>query len=31
MRIFYANRDKLKDPDKIQVGQEFVIPPDDNA
>ena len=31
MRIFYANRDKLKDPDKIQVGQELVIPPDDNA
>jgi nucleoid-associated protein YgaU len=29
MRIFYANRDKLKDPDKIQVGQELVIPPDD--
>ncbi len=30
MRIFYANRDKLRDPDKIQVGQELVIP-DDNA
>ena len=29
MRIFYANRDKLKDPDKIQVGQNLVIPPDD--
>jgi len=27
MQIFYANRDKLKDPDKIQVGQELVIPP----
>jgi LysM repeat protein len=27
MRIFYANRDKLKDPDKIQVGQQLVIPP----
>ena len=26
MRIFYANRDKLKDPDKIQVGQQLVIP-----
>jgi nucleoid-associated protein YgaU len=26
MRIFYANRDKLKDPDKIQVGQELNIP-----
>jgi nucleoid-associated protein YgaU len=30
MRIFYANRDKLKDPDKIQVGQQLVIPPDDD-
>lgn len=29
MRIFYANRDKLKDPDKIQVGQQLTIPPDD--
>jgi len=29
MRIFYANRDKLRDPDKIQVGQQLVIPPDD--
>jgi len=28
MRIFYANRDKLHDPDKIQIGQELVIPPD---
>ncbi len=26
MRIFYANRDKLKDPDKIQVGQELNVP-----
>ena len=26
MKIFYANRDKLKDPDKIQVGQRLVIP-----
>ena len=26
MRIFYANRDKLKDPDKIQAGQELTIP-----
>jgi nucleoid-associated protein YgaU len=26
MRIFYANRDKLKDPDKIQIGQELQIP-----
>jgi nucleoid-associated protein YgaU len=31
MRIFYANRDKLNDPDKIQVGQELVIPADDDA
>ncbi|MCG3160804.1 MAG: putative protein YgaU [Acidobacteria bacterium] len=30
MRIFYANRDKLSDPDKIQVGQQLVIPPDEN-
>jgi LysM repeat protein len=29
MRIFYANRDKLKDPDKIQIGQQLMIPPDD--
>lgn len=28
MRIFYANRDKLNDPDMIQVGQELTIPPD---
>ena len=28
MRIFYANRDKLKDPDKIQIGQQLVIPPE---
>ncbi len=26
MRIFYANRGKLNDPDKIQVGQELVVP-----
>lgn len=25
-RIFEANRDKLSSPDKIQVGQELVIP-----
>jgi len=31
MRIFYANRDKLSDPDRIQVGQQLNIPPDDNA
>ena len=28
MRIFYANRDKLRDPDRIQVGQQLTIPPD---
>ena len=28
MRIFYANRETLRDPDKIQVGQQLVIPPD---
>lgn len=28
MRIFYANRDKLNDPDKIQVGQQLNIPPE---
>lgn len=27
MRIYYANRDKLRDPDKIQVGQQLIIPP----
>ena len=26
MRIFEANRDQLKDPDKIQVGQKLKIP-----
>jgi nucleoid-associated protein YgaU len=26
MRIFYANRDKLRDPDNIRVGQELTIP-----
>ena len=31
MRIFYANRDKLRDPDHIQVGQELIIPADDNG
>ena len=30
MRIFYANRDKLNDPDEIQIGQKLVIPPDDD-
>jgi nucleoid-associated protein YgaU len=28
MRIFYANRDQLRDPNKIQVGQQLVIPAD---
>lgn len=28
MRIFYANRDKLRDPDKIQVGQQLIVPPE---
>ena len=27
MRIFDANRDQLKDPDKIQIGQVLKIPP----
>ena len=26
MRIFYANRDKLNDPNMIQVGQQLTIP-----
>ena len=26
MKIFEANRDKLKDPDKIQIGQVLTIP-----
>lgn len=30
MRIFYANRDKLNDPDMIQVGQQLAIPRDDS-
>ena len=28
MRIFYANRDQLRDPDMIKVGQKLVIPPE---
>jgi LysM repeat protein len=28
MRIYYANRDKLRDPDRIQVGQKLTIPPE---
>lgn len=31
MRIFYANRDKLQDPDRIQIGQKLVIPPGEKA
>jgi nucleoid-associated protein YgaU len=31
MRIFYANRTLLTDPNRINVGQELVIPPDDDA
>lgn len=26
MKIFNANRDKLQNPDRIQVGQELIIP-----
>jgi nucleoid-associated protein YgaU len=26
MGIFYANRNQLKDPDKIQVGQQLIVP-----
>ena len=26
MEIYYANRDKIEDPDNIQVGQELTIP-----
>lgn len=29
MKIFYANRGTLSDPDKLQVGQKLVIPPGD--
>jgi len=28
MLIFYANRHILRDPDRIQVGQQLIIPPD---
>jgi nucleoid-associated protein YgaU len=31
MRIFYANREQIHDPNKIQVGQNLVIPPDTDA
>jgi nucleoid-associated protein YgaU len=26
MRIFNANKDKLKDPNRIEAGQEITIP-----
>ena len=26
MRIYYANRDQLRDPDKLQIGQKLTIP-----
>jgi nucleoid-associated protein YgaU len=26
MDIYYANRDKIEDPDKIEPGQELTIP-----
>jgi len=29
MRIFYANRNQLSDPNTIKVGQQLIIPPDD--
>lgn len=28
MRIFYANRDQLRDPDQIKIGQKLIIPPE---
>jgi LysM repeat protein len=28
MRIFYANRNTLSDPDNIKVGQQLIIPPE---
>jgi LysM domain len=31
MRIFYANRDKLPDPNRIQVGERLVIPKDEQS
>jgi LysM repeat protein len=27
MRIFYANRDQLSDPNNIRTGQQLIIPP----
>jgi LysM repeat protein len=31
MRIYYANSNQLSDPDKIKIGQQLIIPPDDNS
>src|SRR5262249_47881223 len=31
MRIFYANRNQLSDPNNIRVGQRLIIPPDEKA
>lgn len=31
MRIFYANRDKISDPDKINAGWEIIIPQGENT
>ena len=28
MRIFYANRDTLRDPDQLKAGQKLTIPPE---
>lgn len=30
MRIFYANRTQLDDPNMIRIGQKLTIPRDDN-
>jgi LysM repeat protein len=31
MRIFYANKDSLKDPDHIRAGQQLSIPQESNS
>jgi LysM repeat protein len=28
MRIYYANKDQLRDPDQIKIGQKLIIPPE---